>query len=331
MKRHRLLASFASLLGIGFSFSAHAQSYTDPVGAIAVTAKSGSDTGLSVPFNRSPVFVGAIKEIAGGNTITVHGSPSWSLDEFATVGHFAMLGSGVKEGAYFTILTNTTDSLTLELVETDLTGVSADLNDPSLGDSIQIFPYWTPATLLPSDLPQGAQIFLYDLATTINKSPATVLNYNGTDWIRGFSFANDFLLHPYESFVLRLPESTDVEIVFAGAVPMNQHRVVFNNDNGSGTGVQTDFRTTFMSPIPATVNEMDIGFSTGDQLLIFDNSQVGINKSPSTILNFNGTDWIRGFSLANDFVIEPGQSLVFRRASSGSTEVIWSSLPSYLQ
>ncbi|MEX0321951.1 MAG: TIGR02597 family protein [Puniceicoccaceae bacterium] len=323
-----VIAAAMGLVLTGFSLNAET---TDPVGAMVITAKSGSDTGLSVPFHRSPLFTGSIKDISG-SVVTVHGSPGWTTDTYISAGHFALLASGSKEGAYFTILSNGSDTLTLEIVDTDLSGVASNASDPALGDAIDIYPYWTPATLLPATLPAGSSILLFDKSTTINKSAAVLLNYNGTNWLRGFSVANDELLHPYESFVLRLPDSADVDLVFHGKVPMSKHRLVINNDGGSGTSVQTDFRISYMSPVSTTVSEMGLGFEAGDSLLFFDNTASGINKSAAIILNFNGTDWLQGFSVANDFVIEPGQSMVFRKIG-GTTqpEVVWASLQNYLQ
>jgi hypothetical protein len=69
---------------------------TDPVGFTTTPLSGNSDTFVSVPFTRPPVFIGAISS-AAGNTITAAGNP-WMANQFVYGGtqhdrFYALIGS----------------------------------------------------------------------------------------------------------------------------------------------------------------------------------------------------------------------------------------------
>ena len=298
---------------------------TNPVGYITITLNAESDNAIGFPMQNAPVFSGSISDITS-NVITFHGSPGWTVNEFTTNPNFLQISTGVGEGMNLAILSNTADALTVDLAGEDLSGILANAGDASLSDQGDISAFWTPATLLPSTLPAGTSLLLYNNNAGINKSASTVLNYNGSNWVQGFSNADNFIIHTYESIICRLPAgSSDVAMTVAGSVPMVTHRLVM--DNG---GVQTDFRIYYNGPVGVTIGTSGLGFAAGDQFLVTDNAVDGVNKSATTVLNYNGSNWVQGFSNADSFPLVPGSGYIYRRAAGGAESVTWTSVPSYL-
>jgi uncharacterized protein (TIGR02597 family) len=300
---------------------------TNPVGYITIVLNGESDTAIGLPIQQPSGYSGKIADVTG-SVITFHSAPGWAADQFVNDGpNFLQINTGNDEGMVLAILSNDENSLTVDLAGEDLTGIVANPSDSSLSDGGNIIPFWTPSTLMPATLPAGCQIFLYDHSAGINKAASSILTYNGTNWFAGFSNANDFLIHPYESMVCRLPaESSDVTLIIAGTVPMVTHRFLMSN-----TGGQTDYRFYFNGPVELELGSSGLGFDAGDQLLVFNNQEDGINKAANAIITFNGSDWFNGFSNANTYELIPGRGYVYRRSANGSASVTWEKVPPYLQ
>src|SRR5262249_22074957 len=113
-----------------------------------LTLAGNSDTLVSIPFIRPPTELGAVQNVAG-NVVQLRGSPGWLANQWVysfparTNTYYLLVRSGALEGESFTIIGNSSDSLTL-----DLEGGS--LAQLAVGDASAIIPYWTIGTLFPS-------------------------------------------------------------------------------------------------------------------------------------------------------------------------------------
>ena len=148
MKSLKYIATFTAI-----ALNSALAATTDPVGFVSVSVPANSDAVLAVPLNRAATFKGMIQTISG-NTITVAGTPAWATTPAQFVQalpgqvetYAVQLASGTKEGLIAKIVSNTANSVTIQLdAGDDLTGVVAEDADAiaNNGDQIDIFPYWT--------------------------------------------------------------------------------------------------------------------------------------------------------------------------------------------
>jgi uncharacterized protein (TIGR02597 family) len=124
---------------------------TDPVGFTTAALLGQSDSAISLPFVRPPVFVGGI-ESASGNIITVSGRP-WTMNQFVYAPgtqpnrYYALVGpassANPKEGHTYPIIANSADSLTVDLGPDNLNGIPTNAR-------VSVIPNWTLATVFPA-------------------------------------------------------------------------------------------------------------------------------------------------------------------------------------
>lgn len=327
-----------SLASIAFSQSAA----TDPVGFISDTIPAHSDAAVTAPLNRPPVFQGTIASIAG-NTITVTGSPNWQTapKQFVRVPgtqpdtYFAQVGNGTKAGLYAAITDNGSNSFVVQLNAGDnLTGIATDASaGAGNGAKVTVIPFWTPATLFPSNWPAGTEVLLFDTnAAGVNLAPTQVINYNGTQWLDEATFANasDLLIYPADSFVVRNNSGAAVPRTVLGSVPMIHHRSVIST---LAANTPQDNRIAYNSPTAQLIGTVGLGFTTGDELLVFDNAAAGVNKSASQVLLYNGSGWIDEASftdVTSTFSLQPGKGYVYRKAATASAQdFVWQATQTY--
>ncbi|MEZ5385125.1 MAG: TIGR02597 family protein [Prosthecobacter sp.] len=103
------------LLSLLLAPLARAQVYSSIVGFNTITALGNSDTRFSVPLHRPSVYQGLVQSVSS-NSITVQGLPDWTANQFVysagsqTNTYYVSVGSGNKEGMYYTITANSEDS-----------------------------------------------------------------------------------------------------------------------------------------------------------------------------------------------------------------------------
>lgn len=337
-----MLAGMAILCAQAAGFAATVEVTTDPVGFVSVSVPALSDAVLATPLYRTPVFRGGIQSISS-NTITVSAAPGWTNDQFVqAIGTqndtFAVLiatgdPSTGKEGLIGKITANSGNSVTVELdAGASFTGVKTEASNPGAADQIDIMPYWTPSSLLGTTLPDGVQMLLFPTDQSgINIGSQTTLIKAGSSWLNGATNADYLQLFFGQGFVIRNTTNAAQVISMVGSVPMAAHRFVMKKN--SATGTAQDIRIGYSSPIPEIIGNLHLGFTAGDQLLVFDNTSSGQNKSAITTLVFSGADWYNGATkVTTTFQLQPGQGYVFRRspsAAAGSTT--WVNMQSYLQ
>jgi uncharacterized protein (TIGR02597 family) len=315
---------------------------TDPVGFLSDTVPAQSDAAVTAPLTRPPAFQGVIASISG-TTITVNGSPNWqtSPKQFVRVAgsqpdtFYAQIGNGTKAGLYAAITDNGTNSLVVQLnAGDDLTGIATEASaGTGNGAKIVIFPFWTPDTLFPTNWPAGTEVLLYDTSSAgVNSAPTQVLNFNGTLWRdeADFSDASNLLIHPADSFVIRNNSASSIGRVVMGNVPMIHHRSVIST---LAANTPQDNRIAYSCPTSQVIGTVGLGFTTGDELLVFDNAAPGTNKSASQVLRYTGSGWRDEATFAdvtNTFSLQPGKGYVYRKVATASAQdFVWQAAQPY--
>lgn len=337
--------------------------HTDPVAVFPYSPLAQSDTRFSLPVHRMPDFEGTVASIVS-NVITVSGAPNWTDNQFVyaagsqTNTYYALIGGGALEGAFFPVLSNTANSLSVDTTLQSLDGVTS-------GEIIWLVPYWTFGTLFPSGegisgnnshAVRNTEILVYSGAETgINISPSfTYYYFNGTapGWRRvggGLSTNRDNdIIVPNSSLIYRQNTAVGNTFVVGGSVQMAACGTLLTTKVAN---TKQDNPIGFTVALPMTLNQSHL-FGSGifggaashtaraDELLVFDNAQVGKNKSPTaTYYYFTGTSpgWRRvGGGLAtvrnDDIVFQPGQSYIIRKAATASSSSQFlQTIPGYLQ
>ena len=316
---------------------------TDPVGFVSISVPADSDAVLAVPLYRTPVFRGVIQSISG-NVVTVSASANWVADQFKQVTptqndtFAALIATGDaenngKEGMIGKITANGTNTLTVQLDQDDtFAGVKTETSNPGAGDQIDVMAYWTPASLLGTSLPNGVQLLLFPTNQAgINIRSQTTLTMTAGAWTNGAENANNLQLFFGQGFVLRNATASPQVVSMVGSVPMATHRYVLRKN--SSTGTAQDIRIGYTSPVPEIIGNLKVGFTPGDQLLVFDNAAAGKNKSSVKTLVYSGSFWYDGaVNVTTSFKLQPGQGYIFRRAPSASAgATVWATMQSYLR
>ncbi len=353
MKRSTL---FSAVVAAGLlAHLARAQSVTtEPVGFMTDSLLGNSDTFVSLPLIRPAAFVGGIQS-AAGTTITVSGNP-WTAGQFVyaagtqTNHYYALIGpastSNPKEGHTYPITSNGTNTLTVQLGQDNLTGIPANAQ-------VSIIPNWTLATVFPSgdqnvsftattDSTQyKTQVRVPDVSQPgINLPYSTYFfsnNVNGSGQV-GWRLVGDNTtnrgddpLLPDSHIVVRNQNGAPtLSLVNLGGVVLKK----FSTPLTTSTAGQQDNPVGLLRPLDVPLNATglnlaDGSFRAGDQLLLFNNAQVGINKSPSAIYvqtaAANGPWRLFGDNV-NDRgsdIIPAGTGFIIRKATGNGQPDFW--------
>lgn len=371
MKKSTTLAAAAiSLLTLAPLLSAVT---TDPVGAQKIDLPAESDTIVALGFTRSAVFEGTVSSVSG-DVISVSGTPVWTSNQYQNdpgvqdETYYVLMLTGNREGMYYTVTANGTDTLTVDAAGDDIaTEIVAD-------DRLQIIPFWTFASLFPdqvgittttsiSGAGAGTEILLLNAsASGVDNSPTESYYYysgasfGGEGWRRkggGFTTIRNYdILLPDIYFVFRNATEAASEIVVAGNVQMAGYRTVVGTITD---GEDQDNSIALTIPVELTLAESrlfeegivvgtaSISGAGAEELLVFNNSQSGFDKSPAesyyyyTGASFGGAGWRKkGGGFTNIFndqaILQPGQGFIIRKIADGpASSSVWSVVPPYLQ
>lgn len=324
---------------------------TDPVGAMKMTLSGQFDTRISIPMMRMPVFEGLIDSVSEDNLI-IAGEPGWESNQFVFENadnpdplntYFVFILTGELEGFQGKILSNTSDTLTID------TGLDS-LATVAEGDIIQIVPYWTLESLFDGvDLPDGTNVFTYSrMSGKLNTATDIIYTYfkDNDAWWDGISpnFVDDTaLLNSGLAYIVRLPEgSSNVEFVVSGSVPMASDRKLFyvlgkENEIFDPTDIKaTDQPFSIKVPVPIAIGDAALNLSDQTQVFVYldgdyepaqGESLPKINNPPRTILTYFETqnEWWDGVSpdfVSNTYFLQPGKSYVLRVPEQNTTEVV---------
>ena len=356
MNTHRLLLSVAVACGLLLADVAGAQSVvTEPVGFTTNTLLGNSDSFISLPFIRPPAFVGGISS-AAGTTITVSGSP-WVASQFVYAAgtqpnhYYALVGSASvanpKEGHTYPITANTANTITVDLGQDNLTGIPANAQ-------LSVIPNWTLATAFPatdqnvsftpttSSATYKTQVRVPDVAAAgINLPYITYFfsnNVDGTSGNIGWRLVGnnttdrgDDALLPDSHFVVRnLNGAPTLPLVSLGGVLLKKLTVPLV----TSASTQQDNPASLLRPLDVALNATglnvaDGSFGVSDQLLVFNNAQLGFDKSPSAIYvqtaAANGP-WRLSTDAATDRgndIIPMGTGVIVRKAIGSGQPAFW--------
>lgn len=333
---------------------------------------ANSDTLVSIPFTRSPAFTGAIASVSG-NVITVSGSPGWTTSPQQFVyapgtqpnHYYALIGPGTsnpKEGHFYNITANGVNTLTVNLGSDNLTGIPANAQ-------VIVLPHWTLNTIFPSTdqnvsfTPTTStrsfktQVLIPDYTDAgVNLAPTKTyyfINSGANVGWRDFNDAtttdhgNDVVV-PNGYFVVRNQNGASGGILTTtGAVLTKKFTIPLVTQSNQSQ----DNAVSMSRPVPVSLNNTGLNPADGsfvattstrsfkDQLFVYDNTQVGFNKSPVKTYYYiasdsNGHSGWRDFNDAtttdhgND-LIAAGSAITIRKVAASGQPVFWTNGPTY--
>lgn len=336
---------------------------TDPVGFTTTACPANSDTYTLVPFTRPPEFVGASAS-ATTNTLTVSGSP-WTVNQFVYVAgtqpktYFVLIGphttTNPKEGNFYQITANGTNTLTVNANGDDLSAISSNTQ-------ILVIPYHTLASIFPAS-DAGVSFIVspsqFNLQTSmlipnysgigINLAPSITYYYisSGTNvgW-RQFGHPTtedhgDDAMVNGGFFILR-NRATGTTLTSLGSVLVKNLTLPLFTRTAP---TKQDNFVSIIRPIDVKLNDLGLitsgafasspnQFNRVDDLYVFDNAQIAINKAPSTTYFYSGGAWRKfGQPITTDFgtdTIPAGAGFIIRKGSTatGATS-LWKNSPTY--
>ncbi len=314
----KIRRSFLALLGglaasVALTTALRAQTVTtDPVGAVTLTLKGGSDTHVSLPFHRPVALETQVSSNASisSNIIGVSASANLTANQFIysspsqTNTYYLQFTSGNRAGMYYTVTAN--DASTITINPNGDAGLSGNVAN---GDTFRVIPFWTLNTLFPSG--QGlhtGQNFNLNTQSVIITIPGNVSginlsaaaeyfyyagsNFNGPGWRQQTNpstppttIVPDVIFPPDTLFIVRHPlSSADTQLVLVGNVPMSAQSVIIN-----ALAANTPQDNAVSLPVPVSVTLAQSGlsnvltqsttFNPSDLILQFDPNTIAQNKS----------------------------------------------------
>lgn len=325
-----------------------------PAGYLRVACKGGTDTRVSVPFHSVASWVGPISAApvspgAGLIRLSLVFPPAIVDGTFAASLHYVYVRT--SGGRHFPVVAHASGSLDIEAEAAEIAGLAN-------GDRIEIIPGWTLDRLFPPGQQttihpstgrltsgRGSEIlFFNEQGDGIRLAPSRRFFLNEDGWIEvgGFTAAGNVAIAPGQSFLIRHPagmaETSFVanQQVYTGPVGLPVR---------AASGSRQDTPVAPPRPVPVVLAALDLDATTfeessgldeesrRDELLIYDNAAVGINKKPSAIFFRSGGKWIQdttGYPEADNVVIEPSSGMLLRKAAGGADLVLqWTSLPGH--
>ena len=349
------LAFFLVTLMTGLAaIEAGAEPASAPAGFYRVDCLGNSDTIVSIPFTQ-PEAAFALVESVAGSVVTVMGTPGWLVDQFVYVSgtqsnsYYARLLSGQKEGGYYPIVGNDIKSLTLSLGGDDFSSVTN-------GTRLSVIPYWTLATAFPQGKGVIAssnafnpmtEILIPDFAgvgVNLNIHATYYFFTNGTWRLFGAGTANknDDILLPDVYFIVRHNISSNTVFTAQGSVAVSKLAIPLM------TQVQPTNQDNFIAlsrPATVTLNESGLfqssaflaspnAFNPTDELLTFDNSTIGKNKTVAATYYYRNDAWRKSGDLTGDYgnepVFVPATGVIIRKkATSDGASTNWINSATY--
>ena len=329
--------------------------------------QSNSDTLVSLPFTRTPEYLGTIASVSG-STLTVSGTP-WSSNQFVyaqgtqSKTYFVLIGAGPsgttnpKEGCIYAITANTTNSLTLTLNGDSISSVPAN-------SSITVIPYWTLATVFPAT--DSNVSFTPTTTTRTVKTTVLIPNYAGigsnlasstvyyfinasgnVGWrLNGDSSTKDHgddILLPDGYFTVRnsngsptLPLALFGSALTGKVTVPQETQAAITQDNPSSMirPIDISLNNTGLSPANGSFAATTSTRALKDTLLVFNNLSVSINKPASAVYYYMNNAWrLNSDAPTIDHgadIIAAGSAIIVRKAPTGNGQTaFWTNTATY--
>ncbi len=369
LKKVALAVSIALIAAPAF---AQTTATTDPVGFVTQALAANADSYIYIPFKRNPDFAGATAgAVSGaGNNVITAASSSWTVDQFAVNAtnfkprYYALIRSGAKAGMFYTISSNTANTLTLDLAGDSIAaGVVA-------GTTFQVCAYDTLGSIFPSGTgvngsathslgARQTEVFLPDQVTSgVDLAPAASYYYftgtgqGGPGWRKAGAIStivNDEVLYPDNYFIVRHNVATATSLTQMGTVQIGQVQLPLST---LATGENQDIAVAI--PVPASLsltqsNLFESGAFAGssshslgsrkDELYVWDNSVVATSKSPDVQYYYftgagqGGPGWRKAGDINtirnSEVVVAPGKTIAIRKKTLGApSTTFWTVTPS---
>ena len=332
-----------------------AEAASVPAGFYKLDCLGNSDTIVSIPFTRPEAAFAVVQSIAG-SAVTVSGAPGWLVNQFVYASgtqsntYYLRFTSGAKEGSYYPIVANDTNSLSLSLGGDDISSVTN-------GTRLAIIPYWTLGSAFPGgkgvtasavSFSRKTEVLIPDVnGVGINLSPVTTYYFltnatfpNGI-WQQvgaGTTNKNDDVLLSDNYFIVRHNTASNTVFTAQGSVPVSKLTVPLATE----VSVKQDNFVALARPVTNTLDESGLmqsgafvaspsSFNRSDELLAFDNAQVAKNKAPLATYYYL-TTWRRVGSgttnMGSEPVFTPGTGVIIRKQTNGVSS-LWINPPTY--
>ena len=320
-----------------------------PCGWVRQSAPAQSETRIGPVLEREPVWEASLVAVEG-TVIFPDALPTAELDALAPSeggAYYVRFRTGALIGRAYRITESGADFLALE-------GAVEELEVLVAGDLLEILPYWTLGTLYPleaagvafipsvSSLVRQTEVLFYDPAGVgINRAPvATYYFFNGAWRKVGAAVSQSFSGTPIspDAYLVQRNKAAATTLTYCGLVSTGPRVIPLSGS----LSARQDHHLTVPHPVPVTLRESGLFESgafqpsasslvRGDELLLFDPAQTGVNQAPvTTYYHLNG-GWRRlGAPLTSDFSdsveLLPGGGFILRKAS-GQPERFWTFLP----
>lgn len=352
----RFTAAFLALLLSGPIVSIRAEVVSRIAGHTTTTCPGGSDTVVSIPFQRPARFSSAVQ----GNpvvsettaTLTFEATRQLAPGELTDEPHYLQFTSGSNNGRVYPVDSHDADSITVALQNDSIAGVSA-------GDVFEVTPYWTLGTLFPparqtvvhpstgklAPQRESRVLFFDDTGGGTNLAPDRIYFLTSEGWFqsdRGFPAADDTIVPPGKAFVIRHPDST-ANTRFTAR--WNVHAKAHSSALRTQTDREQDTTVALPRPVAVKLSDLDLGSSftdsssnsagdRRDELLLYDNLTAAFNKEPSAVYFRVGGQWRRddgnSYPAGGNDDIPPATGLLIRKSSTADGATVrWLNLPRY--
>ncbi len=346
---------------------------TDPVGFVTYSAPANSDAPVALPINRTPLLQSVVTGVSGNVVSISAGLTAGQLVYAAGVqtNHYYLsiksASSAVVTGKWYEITGNTGATSNASITADSAGATTIQTQGLAAGDVVEVIPFWTLNTLLPSgggvtvttdvDAPQDQILILPQTLAGANLSPVQssiytndLANVSAAGWYDAGTLADvgDVILIPDTYFIVRNKGAAQ-SITVTGSVPTSNK--ASSIVRLSPTKKQDNF---LVNPFPVAIALQQTNlFESGgftvttdvdapkDLLLVYQGTETGFNSQPSKayiytndLNNVSVAGWYDASSLAGPFlitdkVIPVGGSFIVRKAVGAVGEVAWTTPKPY--
>ena len=362
ISRIRLFFCFGLLLLSSARWSPAQEIVSGIFGFNKLTLVGSSDTFVSLPFARLADSSALVSSTSSSNIIQVQGTSNWTTNQFVYASgvqsntYYVRIESGALEGRYFNIISNTTNTLTVDLNGGSLTGLVAN-------NQISVIPHWTLAAVFGPDgngvipstgtsIPtRKTEVYIPNFTISginISAGGYYLFSSGGSNTWRKTSGpatnANDDIIRPNSYFFIRHKGvTTNTTFVSLGDVLLTKAVIPLVVNASS----KQDNFIAMPRPLELSLNDSGLiasgAFvpSTGtsiptrkDELYVYDNSLTNLQKSAGNPYYYLSTDstWrkVGGTSTnyATSNIFQPGAGYFIRKAAAVVAPV-WTNSPTY--